>query len=220
MKPKNLTELTDAELLDLVSNPDTSTIKVYDYPNDIIKFISVYNLKSGIEPIQTRLLHKLYIHWSKNPVQQKEFAYTLFDIFPSGKGTGQTVLFLDKKALDLHAEVIKLVTPVDKTRQKGWTEHFVKYLSFYNIKKGGLFIANSVLYNLYDKWCYKNKNRRPLGANQFDKFCKVFFENKLVKGCNWSKIDKSIEQHLTEDLINLMYKKKAKGNAKKDLKKK
>lgn len=217
MKSKNLTELTDAELLELIENPVSSPNTI---TNNIIDFISVYNLKTGDEPIKIRLLYNLYKAWTKNPLSPRIFSNTLTNLFTSKQSAGNTLVYLNKSAINVHTEVLKLVEPADKTRQKGWTDHFNKYLLHYGIKKGGLFIANNVLYNLYDKWTYKNNNRRPLGPNQFNNFCKVFFEYKNVQGRLWFKIDKSIEQHLTEDLIKLMYKKKAKGNAKKDIKKK
>lgn len=219
MKSKSITDLSDEDLLKSIESPDLNQ-PAYSWHTDVMQFISVYNLKQGQEVIFAHLLYKLYRHWSKDPVKQVIFSHTLADIFPTIKSNRSIGIMLNRNVLDVSNELYKFLQEDNPTKYKGHSDHFKKYLSHYSINKGGIFIANSVLYNLYDKWCYKNKRRRQLGPNQFDKFCKIFFEQKMIRGCKWSAIDNSIEQHLTEDLINLMYKKKATRNGKKENKKK
>jgi hypothetical protein len=211
---KPLTELTDEEIIDLVGQNPSNLEKVYNWPTDVMDFISYYNLKQGTEVVTSKLLYRLYRHWSKDPIPSKAFTSTLTDIFPSNRLGHSITILLDKSALNIHNELSKYLESMDKTKYKNWTKHFTTYLNHYSIKKGGLFINNNVLYNLYDKWCYKNHSKHLLGHKQFNKFCKLFFKHKVVKDQLWYAIDDSIKTHLTEDLINLMYKKKT--NAKKE----
>lgn len=216
---KAVTELSDQELLKLVEQEKSNQV-VYDWPNDVMEFISVYNLKQGTEAITTKLLYRLYKFWSKEPVLRQTFSNAIMDIFPSSRIGESVTILLDEKALNISNEVNKYLKRFDKTKSKNWTKHFTTYLDHYSIKKGGLFIKNNVLFNLYDKWTSRNNNYHPLGPKQFNKFCALFFTQKIIRGEKWSGVDKSIEQHLTEDLINLMYNKKASRNGKKENKKK
>jgi hypothetical protein len=100
----------------------------------------------------------------------------------------------------------------DKTKHKGWMDHFEKYLHEYCIKKGSLFIKGSVLYRLYSKWRFRKPS--PLGKAQFNNFCKLYFNHKVIKNHYWFSVHESIKVHLTEDLINEMRKPGAKQKTK------
>jgi hypothetical protein len=206
---KPITELSEAELLELIRD-EPNKIKIYEWPNDVMDFISVYNIKTGTNPITLNLLYRLYRKWSNSPVKMRELSITLTDIFPSKRST---IIYIDKTLLNLKEEIYKLLKPVDKTRHKGWLEHFNKYLNEYSIKSGGLFIKDTVLYNLYDKWCYKKRN--PLGLTQFTNHCKLYFNWKLVYNHWWFKVDESIKNHLSENLIKEMSTRRAPKKVKK-----
>ena len=201
---KSTTEMTEKELLDLVSKD--SDIILYNWPNDVMEFISVYNIKSGKEEIASKLLYKLYKLWSKQPVKKRTFAMTFTDLFPSINSIDGTkynlILLLDKKAINLKQEAYNFIKKNDKTKEKGWMEHFEKYLYFFSIKSGSLFIKDSVLYKLYSRWY--GKKRRPLGFDQFNNYCKLYFKNKLIKTNYWFAVDKYIKNHLDEELIKEM----------------
>lgn len=200
---KSLTELSEKELLDIVAN-EPSKIKVYSWPNDVLEFISVYNLKTGEERIIGKLLYKLYKLWSKNPINKKTFVSTLTDLFPSMQNGPNLAILLDKKALDLKQEAYNYVKPRSKVKDKGWIEHFQKYLSNYSIKKGSFFVKDIVLYKLYSQLF--NKKHNPLGLVQFNNFCKMYFTTKLIKKNYWFGLNETIQNHLTEELINEMRK--------------
>lgn len=196
---KSITELNEAELLDLIKD-ESSNIKIYEWPTDVMEFISVYNLKSGTERITTKLLYKLYKLWSKNPVKRKTLTNTLTDLFPSDRIGESYLILLDKNALNIKTSTLKYLKKVNKTKHKGWVEHFNKYLHEYCIESGSFFVKDTVLYNLYDKWCFKK--RSPLGFAQFNNFCKLYFNNKFINNHDWFSVNPSIKKHLTEDIMN------------------
>lgn len=201
---KSITELSEKELLDLLgSNPDQ--LKIYEWNTDIMEFISVYNLKSGNEYITTKLLYRLYCLWSKNPVKRKTLTNTLMDLFPSVRTGDSHVVLLNKSAMNLKEEAYLYIKSKNKIKNRNYKDHFDSYINHYSIKNGGLFIKDTVLYNLYDKWCYKK--RHPLSFKQFNNFCKLYFKEKLIDKHYWFSVDESIKTYLTEDLINEMKKK-------------
>jgi len=209
---KSITELSDKELLDLVGN-NPEQVTIYEWPTDVMEFISVYNLQTGNERITSKLLYRLYCLWSKNTVTRKTLTKTLTDLFPSSTDGKSVTILLNKSALNLKDEAYKYIKSLDKSKNKSYQQHFEKYLHEYCIKNGGLFIKDTVLYNLYDKWCYKKRN--PLSFKQFNNLCKSYFKEKLIDKHYWYSVDESIKTYLTEDLINEMRKsvKKKKNSA-------
>jgi hypothetical protein len=194
---KALTDLSENELLDLIRN-EPSSVKIYEWPDDIMEFISIYNIKGGKELVTFRLLYKLYKKWSKNPIKFEPFISSLRDILPSHS----SYILLNRKALNVKEEVFKYLKQDDKTKYKGHIDTYNRFRNDYCIKRGGLFIKDTVLYDLYLKWCKK----RPLSIRQFKMFCKMYFDEKLIDKHYWFGVDKSINDYLTEELINEMRK--------------
>ena len=197
---KSITDLSEKELLSILGTDVQA--KVYTWPNDVMEFISVYNLKSGTEEVNGQLLHKLYTTWSKDPVKRKAFTYTLMDLFPSKTFGTTAIILLNRSALNIKNEVYEYLQPIDKTKEKGWMEHFEKYLFYFSLKSGSFYIKDSVLYKLYSRWY--GKKRRPLGFKQFNNYCKLYFNNKLIKTHYWFAVDHSVKNHLDEELIKDM----------------
>jgi hypothetical protein len=201
---KSLTELSESELLDLIKD-EPNKIKIYTWPNDVMEFISVYNFKSGEELIPTKLLYRLYRLWSTNPVTRKIMSNTFTDLFPSKNNNNCMCILLNKAAINIKEDAYKYVKKTDKTKKKGYLEHFEKYLNEYCIKTGSFFIKDTVLYSISANWCYKKRN--PLGFTQFTNHCKLYLnipKYKIIKDHCWFSVDHSIQKHLTEEMIKEM----------------
>lgn len=198
--------------LDETSSSESNPL-INSYRNDFYQFIDTYQIKPGKDKVLPSTLYSLYTHWSQEPLTSYEFGRELAEIIDIRKSRAQ----INKSVLAIKIEVLKLLKPLDKTHYKGWKQHFDKYLDRYCIKSGGLYLKITVLYNLYDKWCYKNKNRHPLGINQFCSFCKGYFKYKRIDKQYWFAVDHSIEQFLTKEMIDNM---KERENVKKENKKK
>lgn len=203
MSKKVLTELSDEELNKLLDNSiESNTVYI---TNDINDFISTFNIKSGSYRVPSKLLYKIYMQWSKDPLRPKTFTNCLTDLFPVIRYGVGNLFCLNKDVFKLKEEYQKSFKPLDKTKSKSYKNHFDSFLNHYKIKKGGFFIKDSVLYNLYDKWTYKNKNRHPLGKTQFINFCRFYFPKfKKIEKIFWFPIDHSINQYLSEELKRQM----------------
>ena len=81
MSKKISTELATEDLLQLLqSTPENIIIETED---DIYNFISFYNIQSGENKIHRKILQKLYMKWSKNPVNHKTFVKRFGSYFES-----------------------------------------------------------------------------------------------------------------------------------------
>lgn len=205
---KPITEYTTEELLKYIEENNQSTINIES--NDVLDFISSYNIKSGIYKVTSQLLFKVYNTWSYNSVQIKKFNREMQDFFPVIDG----FYSINKDPMELK----KIITNTKHSYSKlpKWQSHFQDFLAKYSIKsdkKTGQHVIDEVLYNLYDKWTYKNKNKNPLDYILFNKFCRVYLPcYKYISRQHWYKLDKAILPHLSETLLNPMMKKKKKKN--------
>lgn len=198
---KPISQYTEEELLAALNAPET----ISSEDDEISEFISCYNLKSGPNNVSSSLVSKLYQFWPKHTLNNRTFGRRMADFIPPIKSYYH---------LNLSAAEIKVIIrpknhkPVINLRK--YKENFETYILHYNLKKGGLYIMDLVLYNIYDKWNYQNNTKNPLKLQEFNRFCNLYFTNKLVKGRFWYKLNKSILDHLSENLINLMKNRKNK----------
>lgn len=206
-KLKPITEIPIEELLELLKENPTE-INTYDYSNDVLDFISIYGIKSGENQILLPLIYNLYKSWSKNPLYRNQFGMEMSKLFVSVRyGNGNTYRINKTKDFFLEKSVKK---KQNKTKRKPWLKHFKCFINKYQLKSGRFYIKDIVLYNLYDKWTYKNNNHNPLSLFQFLKFCKLFFKNpapKQINGVIWFSVNSEIQKYFTPDLIKLMEKK-------------
>lgn len=199
--------LTNKELLDSikdVSNDEPVILETHS--NDVLKFLTTYNIKPGKQLVMKRLLYDLYRKWSKMPVDPRKFTFEV------GKylllhGTRRPCYFINREGFTLAQEIEKLYIQhtKDKTKIVNYKRHFDSFLNYYGLKPGNYYIESYVLYNLYDKWVYKNGNQRhPLGSNQFHSFCKLYFKKERLTSNRvaWFGVNKkAIQQHLSQDEI-------------------
>lgn len=203
---KPITEISKEDLLDLV-NSNTNKVTIFDYKNDLLDFISTYNIIQGENRIPGQLIYNLYKRWSKNPLHRNHFGQEMSQLFPNIR-YGQGNVFLINKEKDYFLEKI-VNKKQNKTKRKPWLTHFNKFIDKYQLKSGRFYVKDIVLYNLYDKWTYKNGNKNPLGFQQFLKFCRLFFSKparKMINKHEWFSIDSNIKNHLTDNLLELMKK--------------
>lgn len=198
---KPVTELTEEELLSLLDSKVEA--KGPQQRHDVTDFISVYGIKSGNHKVKIRLLYTLYKIWSKNPIKVTWFTKVIGLLFLTDSNN---FVSIDFPALELFKQYEKTKIKSNKTNKRGYKEHFDKYIKRHSIISGGLYIKDVVLFNIYDKWIYSTKNKKSLGLNQLNNFLKLYFKYKLIDGNYWYGLDKSIEQYLTTDLINIMRK--------------
>jgi hypothetical protein len=201
---KPITEFTAAELLDLVKENPQQTLN-YDHPNDVMDFIAIYRLKEGDNRVYLPVIYNMYRKWSKNPLHRNPFGKEMTKFFPSIKH-GQATAYLLNHSKEFFLE--KSITKKrNKTKYPHYYKHFKKFINKFDLKSGSFYIKDIVLYNLYDRWTYKNGNKNPLSFNQFLKFCKLFFSKpapKMIRGNRWFSMDSKLKGKLTPDLINLM----------------
>lgn len=199
------------ELLEILNNSETSKEDKIDHEEDtIITFLRFYNIEPGNQKILDSFLLKLYNQFTKNPVSSRIFVERIAHYIPYViKYNNKKYYLISQKALNLSEkayEFVKNQNSYPKHRSINWKLHFENFLKKYDIKSGKnseyLWISFKMLYNLYDKWIYEIKKKQWISEREFSKLCKIYFTHKNAKSSLWFKIDESISNKLTKDMMS------------------
>lgn len=206
-KNRLLSDISDEELISLIDKDNSQN---NEYRNDVLEFLSAHGFRQGSERIKKSIISDLYKEWSQNPISGHALGLELSRCFECSGN----YYHIDKTSISLLNKLFEKKRSSRKIASKKWKQHFENYLKHYNITPGTFFVKNEVLYNLYDKWTYKNGNKNPLGSDQFLSFCTIHFKVKVARHYHWFGVNRSIFDHLDEELINELLKKKVNKNAK------
>jgi hypothetical protein len=211
-------ELELEELLKaLEGTTDAPAASPTDYHNDVLAFLSHYNIQNGPEKVSKTLIKKIYNEWSENPISKDKLENELTKLLQSDA----RYYHLNQRSINLAASAYKYLSEnktIKKVKSPHYKKHFETYLNHYGIKRGKVWIPVFVLFHLYDKWIYGNKRNRGLTKDYFQQFCNLYFERKRVDMTYyWYGVDETIYNHITKeqviDMINTrkLYGKKTKG---------
>lgn len=191
------TSLTEEELLKLLEeqNPELSQPVIENTNNDIIPFLSMNNITPGLFKINKRLLYAIYRNWSKAPISSFSFSLGT-GIFLQSFRSGGEYFLINQDPLVLAKASYSKIGRIDKTKSPKWKSHFENFLNKYSIKSGSSWLESSILYYLYDKWCYSIKKKQQIGEKQFMNMCKLYFTKTKIDGSDaiWFGLHDSIEQ--------------------------
>ena len=210
-RKKLLTEYTDEELLGKVDEPNPN----FDYSDNVkhadnvVEFLSFYNIKHGKNLVSHRLLYRLYKSWTKQAKSVREFcAVIAIYLKPDGKG----YYYISENSLNLSKEAQKLLKHKleDRTKVPQFKKHFDAYIEHYKLKPGKFFLEAFILFDLYDQFVYETKRKYGHGYETFIKFCRLYFESeKLDKEQHiFFGIDESIKDFITDEQITHLRKNK------------
>lgn len=218
---KATTEIDTEELLELLSdsNDDELDLDYSEYKNDILNFISVFNIKQGEEYIKAFTLYSIYKVWSKNPISKNQFYLEIQKYFFSNSNG----YLINRNAIQLaHEAYIKFQRKKIKLKSKFWTKHFEDFLLFHSLKNGSFWIEDNILYFLYDKYTHErglDKNTRTyMSKDIFFTYADIFLKSKVTKTGKVYSVTENIKNFFQPDQLQRMketYVKKDKKSKKK-----
>jgi len=185
MKNKIITELSNEELLNSLEGEES----VEHYKDDILNFISFYNIKTGDERVPGSTVYFLYKNWSKVQLKEREF-YNKFNKLFNKKRSDYLLniehMNISKLALE------KINKTKSKTKNKKYKEHFEFFLSHYNLKGGDTWVGGELLFKMYLIWRKEAYKPRVLAKSQFYSFCRLYFSERrnYSKKNTWFAVNK------------------------------
>lgn len=148
--------------------------------DDVLSFITHFNILSGENLVLKNAMYDLYKGWSKNPVSKPIFGSKMNTHYLGHQKGPNSYYKVNLDSIQVQRETLLLLEKrkLDKTKYPSWAKHFSNFIEYYKITKGSAWVQSYVLMHFYDKWCYKNNKRRLLSEVSFFNFCKLHFECK------------------------------------------
>lgn len=188
MNKKPINELTEEELSSLISESEVKVVEEIPINNvilesfdNILPFISTFNIKNGDNEVDSMLLYSLYKHWSKlDDLQLKgKFINELNKYFQFLSRSGRKYYLLDKSGLLFAPSIYELYEKKCKRKRtlpKGSTNHFNSFINTYQIKRSdSRWISFETLYFLYIGWRNIKKLKQKLKEKMFKRFLTLYF---------------------------------------------
>lgn len=205
------TEVDLNSLLESLNNDDGKE-QIIDYHNDIVPFLSKYEIKPGEHLLKRNLLYKLYRLYSKDPRGLQAFSIEV-NKYLVQICQGRTEYYkINQDSFKLSEEVHRLLQKPkrDFTKSPVMKKHFEQYMGRFELKPGNYWIEGYLLYLLYDGWYYQSGRKAPIGYKNFIKLCRLYFKSERITAnrVTWFAVDEQLLQHVTQDRIASMREKR------------
>lgn len=181
--------LSDEELLNLL---DQNTLKVsgntveeFDFSlidDELLRFISAFNLSVGKHRVSRKQLYKLYKQWSEEPISFYLFSTRLTHNYLTENEHVYTFLNIEP------IEIQKLLIKKDREEGKGFLnastiKHLNAFIACYNLQDGPHAIPMHKVYRLYERYCYNHSKKRgkKLTVQFLRKLLMLTFKHKKTK---------------------------------------
>lgn len=163
------------DLLAILEGDKDETLK---YSDDILGFITHYNLKAGRKPVSLTLLYRLYTNWSKAKIKRQAFANRFSQYF-AGKQVYTRVYYgLNISAFDLASAVMeKLARDTQKIPQRQ-IKSIKSFLYHKGIRPGTFWVERDVLFQIYVNWMYEKGFRSYMRREDFARVMEIFFARR------------------------------------------
>jgi hypothetical protein len=191
----------DADLAALLESLKKEDVVESD--NDVVSFLSYFNIKPGTNLTSSWFLFKLYKGWSKTPLKRYNFSLELSKYLPRAH---QTFLYIDKTSAQISKQLKDYLETNKKSRKHTKNPNYHRkmktFLDRYQIKEGNYPIEGFILFHMYDCWSYQSRKEKPLTQKIFISLLKVFFEHYEHDDITWFYIDKSILNYISYQVMN------------------
>lgn len=196
---KSLNNLLDEEeLLKALESEGTTT----ESDDDVVQFISQFEIKPGENPLRRGVLYPIYNKWSKTPVTFNSFNKSISRFFKSNTRYIFINLDLIKISKIILNQKIKK-RPQNRLHSSRYQEHFANFCKEYEIRKGDFYISWSALMYHYKKWVEKSNSKINIRHGKtFIDFCKANFNIKQPENMILQVgLHKSIIYYIPHDVI-------------------
>jgi hypothetical protein len=168
---------TDYELEELLKLVNSSKDDPHVYgdlePNDIVLFLSTFEIQPGQNLVLHKLIYQLYKLWSKQPLNHQHFSIEMAKFILPKDVDNRHYYLINSSAFKLSAKSYQLIAAktIDKTKSKNYRRHFDAFLKHYDLKPGKCWLESYLIYYLYDLWTYKKKTHSAKSSSTDSPSC-------------------------------------------------
>lgn len=172
-------QLSDEELLALLDSDDVveTTTEIFEYSDDIVPFLSKYNITPGPTPVSKKLLYNLYKTYSSQPMNTIEFNTRVGNFVTPTR----QFFYLNTDNFAISKHIYEAETRIDKTKSLTFQRHFDWFLAEANVSRGTKWIEGFILFFIYKDFCKARRVKPKFGYVNFHKFLKLNFQYRRLK---------------------------------------
>lgn len=218
---------TYEELLEILNQEDSSISEelsvdkpqeqIVDYIDDVVPFLSQYEIIPGNKAVKKTLLYRLYRAYSENPVDSLIFNRIVGQYIPyysNSKGMfyqiNMDAFRISKHILDLHRQ-----GKIDKPKSAAFRKRFEKFLKDNNIEKGECFTPGYIIYEIYRDYL---KGKHPeFSYKSFQQMLKLYFKERRVESNRslWYAVNKETREYYGEEKVREIKERRSKKKKRK-----
>jgi len=193
---------------------EQKTEEILEYHNNIVPFLSHYNITPGNYSVTKSLLYRLYKAYVEEPAPALVFHRVVGQYLHKyhNRSGGFYQLNLDQFKISKHMFDLLRDSKIDKTKSVKWRKRFETFLEAKNIAAGKDWVAGYVLYEIYLDWCRERKKGPSFSYSAFHSFLKVYFsgQRKTANRSLWFQVNENAANYYTKEQLDGIEKRRSK----------
>ena len=212
MRKKVPHSLDTEELLKRITNsePEEVTTDSLDgilleevMQDDVLSFLSAFNIQHGEERIRRTTLYNIYRAWSMSPVQKTSFHLQVGNYIP----VITNYYAINQNSIKLTYDAYKNFKKTkSQAKSKLWVSRVEDFLNFNAVKDGPLWLEIDILYFLYDKFEHERGHPTKVSKRYFEKIMDVFLKNKVTEKSKLYAVSENIKNQFQPGQLERMKK--------------
>lgn len=186
------------------ARPETE--EILEFKNNIVPFLSYYNIIPGTHPVSKKLLYRLYTSHVDDPNEPLSFHRAVGEYLPNYSNRSGKFYQLNIDQFKVSQYILNLFnnTTVSKDKSNTYRKHFEKFLAAKNIKDGEKWIEGFIIFEIYQDYCRDRKKKSSFSYENFHKMLKVYFKNqrKTSNRSLWFRVNEETTNYFTQEQTN------------------
>jgi hypothetical protein len=215
---EELLEILNQEESDIAElSVDKPQEKIVEYTDDVVPFLSQYEIIPGDKAVKKSLLYKFYRAYSENPVDSYIFNRIVGQYIQYYSNSNGLFYKINMDSFRISKFILELNKQgkIDKPKSAAYRKRFEKFLKEHNIEKGEHFTPGFVIYEIYRD---SLKGKHPeFSYKSFQQMLKLYFKEKRVESNRslWYGVNKETRNYYGEEEIRAIKERRSKKKKRK-----
>jgi len=180
--------------------------EILEYENNVVPFLSHYNIQPGEMTVSKKLLYELYKKHVDEPLEPLQFHRIVGKFIGHYSNYSGNFYRINQNQFAISAHIFKLFTEstVTKTKSDTYQRHFQNFLTTKNITKGKNWVQGYVIYEIYLDFCRDRHKKPSLSYRNFHEFLKQNFNFKRLNSNRalWFAVNDETKSYFNEEKVN------------------